>query len=229
MKTNKTNKTNKNKPSPRLVHLGEAVGERLEKIYPNAECALDYRGDPWRLFVMARLSAQCTDKRVNEVSPALFAEIPDAAAAAEIPVERLEELVRSCGLYREKAKNIKESAKIIVEKHGGAIPDTEEELLALPGVGRKIANLLLGDLHGRGGMVCDTHCMRICGRLGFYEEGLKDPTKCERIMNPIIPMEKRADFCHRIVFFGREYCTARGNDCTKCPLNDLCAAGKKIK
>ena len=106
---------------------------------------------------------------------------------------------------------------------------TEEELLALPGVGRKIANLLLGDLHGRGGMVCDTHLMRICGRLGFYEEGLKDPTKCERIMNPIIPMEKRADFCHRIVFFGREYCTARGNDCTKCPLNDLCAAGKKIK
>ncbi len=219
---------NKNsKPSKKLLRLAEEVGERLERIYPKAECALDFKGDPWRLFVMARLSAQCTDKRVNEVSEELFKVIPTPHAAAETPVERIEELVRSCGLFREKAKNISESAKIIVEKHGGSVPDTEEELLALPGVGRKIANLLLGDLYGRGGIVCDTHLMRICGRLGFYEEGMKDPVKCERIMNPLVPMEKRADFCHRVVFFGREYCTARGNDCRLCPLKDVCRAGKK--
>lgn len=221
--------SNKRTKKTDLSALAAEVGARLERIYPVAECALDYKGDEWRLFVMARLSAQCTDKRVNEVSEALFAEIPTPKHAAEISQERLEELIRSCGLFREKARSIRESAAIIVEKHGGKVPDNERDLLALPGVGRKIANLLLGDLYGKGGMVCDTHLMRICGRLGFYEEGMKDPTKCERIMNPIVPMEKRADLCHRIVFFGREYCPARGNDCTKCPLMDICAAGKSVK
>ena len=221
--------SNKRTKKTDLSALAAEVGARLEKIYPVAECALDYKGDEWRLFVMARLSAQCTDKRVNEVSEALFAEIPTPKHAAEISQERLEELIRSCGLFREKARSIRESAAIIVEKHGGKVPDNERDLLALPGVGRKIANLLLGDLYGKGGMVCDTHLMRICGRLGFYEEGMKDPTKCERIMNPLVPMEKRADLCHRIVFFGREYCPARGNDCTKCPLKDICAAGKRVK
>ena len=221
--------SNKRTKKTDLSALAAEVGARLERIYPVAECALDYRGDEWRLFVMARLSAQCTDKRVNEVSEALFAEIPTPKHAAELSQERLEELIRSCGLFREKARSIRESAAIIVEKHGGKVPDNERDLLALPGVGRKIANLLLGDLYGKGGMVCDTHLMRICGRLGFYEEGMKDPTKCERIMNPLVPMEKRADLCHRIVFFGREYCPARGNDCTKCPLMDICAAGKRVK
>ena len=219
--------SNKRTKKTDLSALAAEVGARLEKIYPVAECALDYKGDEWRLFVMARLSAQCTDKRVNEVSEALFAEIPTPDAAAGISQERLEELIRSCGLFREKAKNIRESAAVIVEKHGGKVPDNEKDLLALPGVGRKIANLLLGDLYGKGGVVCDTHLMRVCGRLGFYEEGMKDPTKCERIMNPLVPMEKRADLCHRIVFFGREYCPARGNDCTKCPLKDICRAGKR--
>ena len=221
--------SNKRTKKTDLSALAAEVGARLERIYPVAECALDYKGDEWRLFVMARLSAQCTDKRVNEVSEALFAEIPTPKHAAEISQERLEELIRSCGLFREKARSIRESAAIIVEKHGGKVPDNERDLLELPGVGRKIANLLLGDLYGKGGMVCDTHLMRICGRLGFYEEGMKDPTKCERIMNPLVPMEKRADLCHRIVFFGREYCPARGNDCTKCPLMDICAAGKRVK
>lgn len=221
--------SNKRTKKADLSALAAEVGARLERIYPVAECALDYKGDEWRLFVMARLSAQCTDKRVNEVSEALFAEIPTPKHAAEISQERLEELIRSCGLFREKARSIRESAAIIVEKHGGKVPDNERDLLALPGVGRKIANLLLGDLYGKGGMVCDTHLMRICGRLGFYEEGMKDPTKCERIMNPLVPMEKRADLCHRIVFFGREYCPARGNDCTKCPLMDICAAGNRVK
>lgn len=219
--------SNKRTKKTDLSALAAEVGARLEKIYPVAECALDYKGDEWRLFVMARLSAQCTDKRVNEVSEELFAEIPTPDAAASISKERLEELIRSCGLFREKAKNIRESAAVIVEKHGGKVPDNEKDLLALPGVGRKIANLLLGDLYGKGGVVCDTHLMRVCGRLGFYEEGMKDPTKCERIMNPLVPMEKRADLCHRIVFFGREYCPARGNDCTKCPLKDICRAGKR--
>jgi len=202
--------------------LADQVAAKLTEIYPVAECALEHGGGPWKLFVMARLSAQCTDKRVNEISPALFAEIPTPAAAAEIATERLEELIRSCGLFREKAANIKASAKIIVEKHGGVIPDSEEELLALPGVGRKIANLLLGDLYGRGGVVCDTHCMRVCGRLGFYPEEMKDPLKTERILNPLIPEKERAAFCHRIVFFGREYCPARGYDCSECPLSDIC-------
>lgn len=215
------------KPPKRLLALAAAVSARLTERYPDAACALQYGGDPWRLFVMARLSAQCTDRRVNEISPALFAEIPTPQAAAQIPLSRLEELVRPCGLYHEKAKSIQESAKILSEQYGGVLPKEEEALLALPGVGRKIANLLRGDLFGCGGMVCDTHCMRVCGRLGFYPEELRDPVRIERILNPLIPEKERSAFCHRIVLAGRELCPARGVDCTNCPLSDLCAHAAK--
>jgi len=208
---------------------GELAGEfsaRLKKIYPTAECALEYEGDPWRLLVMARLSAQCTDKRVNEVSRKLFLEIPTPQDAANISQERLEELIRSCGLFRTKAQSIRESAERIVRDFGGEVPKTEEELLSLSGVGRKIANLILGDLYGKGGVVCDTHFIRICGRVGFYPEDMKTPEKAEKIMNPLIEQSERADFCHRVVLFGREYCTARSYSCASCPMLDICRHGQ---
>ena len=195
---------------------------RLEDIYPEALCALEYGGDPWRLLVMARLSAQCTDARVNEVSLELFREFPDAVSMAECDILRIEELIKSCGLYRGKAKSIKESSEILVRSFGGNVPDTMEELLSLPGVGRKIANLILGDVFKKGGIVADTHCMRICGRLGFYPEGGKDPLKSEKIMTPLIPREEQSDFCHRIVQFGRDVCTARSPKCDECPLGEVC-------
>ena len=208
---------------------GELAGEfsaRLKKIYPTAECALEYEGDPWRLLVMARLSAQCTDKRVNEVSRKLFLEIPTPQDAVNISQERLEELIRSCGLFRTKAQSIRESAERIVRDFGGEVPKTEEELLSLSGVGRKIANLILGDLYGKGGVVCDTHFIRICGRVGFYPEDMKTPEKAEKIMNPLIEQSERADFCHRVVLFGREYCMARSYSCASCPMLDICRHGQ---
>lgn len=206
--------------------LADEFSARLKKIYPTAECALEYEGDPWRLLVMARLSAQCTDKRVNEVSRKLFLEIPTPQDAANISQERLEELIRSCGLFRTKAQSIRESAEKIVRDFGGEVPKTEEELLSLSGVGRKIANLILGDLYGKGGVVCDTHFIRICGRVGFYPEDMKTPEKVEKILNPLIEQSERADFCHRVVLFGREYCGARSYTCASCPMLDICRHGQ---
>ena len=206
--------------------LADEFSARLKKIYPTAECALEYEGDPWRLLVMARLSAQCTDKRVNEVSRKLFLEIPTPQDAASISQERLEELIRSCGLFRTKAQSIRESAQKIVRDFGGEVPKTEEELLSLSGVGRKIANLILGDLYGKGGVVCDTHFIRICGRVGFYPEDMKTPEKAEKILNPLIEQSERADFCHRVVLFGREYCGARSYTCASCPMLDICRHGQ---
>jgi endonuclease-3 len=206
--------------------LADEFSARLKKIYPTAECALEYEGDPWRLLVMARLSAQCTDKRVNEVSRKLFLEIPTPQDAANISQERLEELIRSCGLFRTKAQSIRESAEKIVRDFGGEVPKTEEELLSLSGVGRKIANLILGDLYGKGGVVCDTHFIRICGRVGFYPEDMKTPEKAEKILNPLIEQSERADFCHRVVLFGREYCGARSYTCASCPMLDICRHGQ---
>ena len=206
--------------------LADEFSARLKKIYPTAECALEYEGDPWRLLVMARLSAQCTDKRVNEVSRKLFLEIPTPQDAANISQERLEELIRSCGLFRTKAQSIRESAEKIVRDFCGEVPKTEEELLSLSGVGRKIANLILGDLYGKGGVVCDTHFIRICGRVGFYPEDMKTPEKAEKILNPLIEQSERADFCHRVVLFGREYCGARSYTCASCPMLDICRHGQ---
>jgi len=200
----------------------ELVIARLEGIYPEAVCALNYEGDPWRLLVMGRLSAQCTDARVNIVCQELFAKYPDCRAMAEGDIEEIERIVRPCGLFRTKAESIKRASEMILNDYGGRVPDTMEELLTLPGVGRKIANLILGDIYKKPAVVCDTHCIRICGRLGFYQESLKDPTKIEFKLKEIIAPEKGSDFCHRIVNFGRDVCTARSPRCTECPMSDLC-------
>jgi len=212
---------NKKKDKAGLIY------ERLKKAYPDAACALDYGGDPWRLLVMARLSAQCTDARVNLVSKTLFNKYPDAASMAKADISELERDIMSCGLFRMKAKQIKEASAVITDKYNGALPGNMEELLSLPGVGRKIANLIMGDVFGGGGIVTDTHLIRICGRLGFYSESEKSPVKTERIMTPLLEKEKQSEFCHMIVLFGREYCTARSPRCGECPLRELCA--KRVK
>lgn len=208
-----------------------AIVDALEELYPDAECALQYEGDPWRLLVMGRLSAQCTDARVNLVCKELFAAYPTAEAMAEAPLSSIEELVRPCGLYHTKAENIKDASRMLVEEFGGVLPDTMEELLRFPGVGRKIANLLLGDIFRKPAVVTDTHCIRICGRLGMYPEKLKDPKKVEDILVELIAPEKSSDFCHRIVWFGREHCIARAPRCETCPLGakGLCEAYNKRK
>ena len=200
------------------------VTNALKELYPNAECALNWQGDPWRLLVMGRLSAQCTDARVNIVCEELFRVFPDAQAMAQGDLSLIEEIVKPCGLYRMKAKSIKEASAMLVDSYGGVLPDDMDALLTLPGVGRKIANLLLGDVYGKPAVVCDTHCIRICGRLGFYPESLKDPVKIEQALRKIIEPEEGSDFCHRIVIFGREICTARSPSCEDCPLGEYCSS-----
>lgn len=205
------------------------ISEILAELYPEAICSLDYAGDPWRLLAAARLSAQCTDERVNIVCVPLFERYPTAADMAEADLGELESIIRPCGLYHTKAESLIASAKIITEQHGGQVPDTMDELLALPGVGRKIANLVLGDVFGKPGIVADTHCIRINGRFGFYPETLKDPAKVEKILDTIVPKETQADYCHRMVLFGREYCIARSPRCTECPLKEHCRMGSENK
>jgi endonuclease-3 len=213
-----------------------AIVERLKAVYPEAVCALEWGGqhggeqdallrESWKLLVMGRLSAQCTDARVNIVCKELFERFPTVQAMAEGDLADIEAIVRPCGLYRTKAKNIKDACRILAEDYGGIVPDDMDALLALPGVGRKIANLLLGDVYRKGGVVTDTHCIRICGRLGFYGEDLKDPLRVERILTPLIPSDEQSDFCHRIVQFGRDTCAARSPSCGQCPLSDLCKHG----
>lgn len=198
------------------------IVERLKEIYPNSECALHYDGDPWKLLVMGRLSAQCTDARVNIVCEELFKRFPDAEAMANGDIAEIEEIIKPCGLYRMKADNIREASRMLLTDFGGQLPDNMDDLLKLPGVGRKIANLLLGDIFGKEAIVCDTHCIRICGRLGMYPEKEKDPTKIEKILRELMDLKEGSDFCHRIVFFGRETCTARSPMCESCPMSDLC-------
>ena len=201
------------------------IVERLEALYPDAICALEWNGEPWRLLVMGRLSAQCTDARVNIVCRELFAKYPTCESLADAPLSDIEDIIRPCGLFRSKAESIKSSCALLRDEYGGVLPDSMEELLNFPGVGRKIANLLLGDVYGRPAIVADTHCMRICGRLGMYKEGQKDPLRTERIMSELIEGDKQSDFCHRIVQFGRDVCSARAPKCGECPLFDLCAHG----
>lgn len=195
------------------------VVAELEKIYPDAACALESGGDPWRLLVMGRLSAQCTDARVNTVCRELFAHFPDAAAMAAAPLEEIEKLVYSCGVFKVKAKNIRDFSEIITEKYGGRVPDSMEELLTLPGVGRKIANLILGDVYGKPAIVADTHCIRISNRLGLCDS--KVPEKVERTLSALVAPEKQSDFCHRLVQFGRDTCDARKPKCEACPFSGL--------
>ena len=196
--------------------------DRLAQLYPTAECALEYEGDVWRLLVMGRLSAQCTDARVNIVCKELFAKYPNAKAMADAPVEQIEAIVRPCGLFRMKAESIKAASAMLVYDLGGRMPDTMDGLLKLPGVGRKIANLILGDAFGKDAIVCDTHCIRICARLGMYQEELRDAEKIEFILRDLMDPALGSDFCHRIVLFGRERCTARSPQCNGCPLADIC-------
>ena len=198
------------------------IVEELKRVYPDAACSLEYEGDAWRLLVMGRLSAQCTDARVNIVCRELFSRYPTAESLANAKISEVEEIVKPCGLYRMKAESIVAASRMLVEDFGGILPDTMEELLLFPGVGRKIANLLLGDIFKKPAVVCDTHCIRICGRLGMYPTSLKDAHKVERIMERLIAPEKQSDFCHRIVQFGRDVCDARRPACESCPLASLC-------
>ena len=216
------------KKSERAATLAEAE-KRLRERYPDSVCALKYGDDPWRLLVMSRLSAQCTDARVNEVSGELFREFPTARDMADGDISRIEELIRPCGLFRTKARNIKDASAIVAQRYGGRIPDNMEELLALPGVGRKIANLLLGDVFGKPAIVCDTHCIRICGRLGMFPETMRDATRAETILRGLIDPAKGPDLCHRLVDFGREVCTARSPSCAACPLSDICAHNRSAQ
>lgn len=208
------------------LRMAEIVSA-LKEVYPDAACALEADGEGWKLLVMGRLSAQCTDARVNIVCRDLFAAYPTAEALANAPLEDIERIVRPCGLYRVKAANIKDACGMLCREYHGVIPDSMEELLKFPGVGRKIANLLLGDLYHRPAVVADTHCIRICGRLGMYPEELKDPVRVERALIPLLPPEESSDFCHRIVQFGRDVCTARSPACESCPLTFACPHGKK--
>lgn len=201
----------------RLRERCAAIHEVLRGLYPDAVCSLAYEGDPWRLLVMARLSAQCTDERVNQVSVGLFARYPTAASMAEADYEELCALIRPCGLFRTKADSLIRSAKLLCETYRGRVPDTMEALLSLPGVGRKIANLILGDVYGIPGIVADTHCIRLNARFGFYPETVRDPEQVERVLREIVPPPEQAAYCHRMVLFGREYCTARGPRCGECP------------
>jgi endonuclease-3 len=197
-----------------------AIIDRLKGQYPDAVCSLDYEKD-YELLISVRLSAQCTDERVNQVTPALFARYPSLQAFAEADVDEVGRYVHSCGFWRAKARDIVASAQQLLERFNGRVPDNMADLLSLPGVGRKTANLLLGDIYGQEGYVCDTHCIRITGRLGLTD-GSRDPLKVEQQLRQCIPPEESNNFCHRMVLFGRETCTARSPRCGQCPLRDLC-------
>lgn len=203
-----------------MIKKAADITERLYTVYPDAPCGLCSKGDPYRLFVMAVLSAQCTDERVNAVSENLFKRFPTPLSIAESKEGELEEYIYTVGLYNSKARSLREACKRIVENFGGSIPSEMQDLLSLRGVGRKVANLIRGDVYGLGGIVADTHCIRISVRLGLCSK--RDPLTVERELDPIIPVEKQSGFCHRMVLFGREYCTARNPLCEKCPLKDLC-------
>lgn len=196
------------------------ITELLEKRYPDPECGLHWEGDPYRLLVMAILSAQCTDARVNEVSKTLFKRFPTPKSMADAELEYIETEIHSVGLYRSKARALKECCERICAVYGGTVPSEMDELLTLRGVGRKVANLIRGDIFGLGGIVADTHCIRISGRLGLSDG--KDPIKTERDLQKIIPLEKQSDYCHRMVLFGREVCIARSPKCGVCELNEIC-------
>ena len=200
-----------------------AAVERLERLYPQAICSLEYT-DAFQLLIATRLSAQCTDKRVNMVTPALFAEFPDPQSMAVAELSRVEELIKTCGLYKTKAKDLIAIAKAITERYGGRVPDTIEELTTLKGVGRKTANLVCGDIYGKPAVVTDTHFIRLCNRLGLVET--TNPLSVEKQMRKLLPPEKSNDFCHRTVLFGRDVCTARKAHCENCVLSDICP--KKI-
>ncbi len=204
-----------------------AIIEILKEKYPHALCALHYEQD-YELMIAVRLSAQCTDARVNQVTPALFAAYPTLEAMAAADISDVENYVRSCGFYRHKARDIVLGCQKLLTDFDGKVPDSMEALLSIPGIGRKTANLLLGDIHGKpGAIVCDTHCIRICGRLGLSTG--KDPEKVEQQLRKILPPDESNNFCHRIVLYGREICTARSPKCSECILAMHCSEINKAQ
>ena len=206
--------------------LALEVIRRLKKEYPLAACTLDYR-DAWQLLVSVRLAAQCTDKRVDMVTPKLYEKFPSVRALAEADVGDIEEIVRPCGLGPSKARDISRCMKVLHEKYHDQVPDDFQELLSLPGVGRKSANLVMGDVFGKPAIVTDTHCIRLCKLIGLVDN-IKEPAKVERELWKIIPPEEGSDLCHRFVYHGREVCIARHPRCENCCLNDICRHGREI-
>ena len=201
--------------------LALQIIDRLKKAYPDADCTLDY-DDAWKLLVSVRLAAQCTDARVNVVVEGLYKKYPDVRSLAEADVNDIEEIVRPCGLGKSKARDISACMKILWEKYGGKVPEDFDALLALPGVGRKSANLIMGDVFHKPAIVTDTHCIRLVNRMGLVD-GIKDPKKVEMALWKIIPPEEGSDLCHRLVYHGREICTARTKPyCDRCCLADVC-------
>ena len=202
--------------------LALEIIERLKKEYPDAGCTLDY-DDAWKLLVSLRLAAQCTDARVNVVVEDLYEKYPDVQALAEAKPEDIEKIVRPCGLGRSKARDISACMRILRDKYDGRVPEDFDALLKLPGVGRKSANLIMGDVFGKPAIVTDTHCIRLVNRMGLVDQ-IKEPKKVEMALWKLIPPEEGSDFCHRLVFHGREVCTARTKPyCEKCCLKDICA------
>ena len=205
--------------------LALEVIRRLKKEYPLAACTLDYR-DAWQLLVSVRLAAQCTDKRVDMVTPKLYEKFPSVRALAEADVRDIEEIVRPCGLGPSKARDISRCMTVLHEKYHDQVPDDFQELLSLPGVGRKSANLVMGDVFGKPAIVTDTHCIRLCNLIGLVDD-IKEPAKVERELWKIIPPEEGSDLCHRFVYHGREVCIARHPRCENCCLNDICRHGRE--
>ena len=204
-----------------------AIVETLKEAYPEAVCSLDY-AKPYELMFATRLAAQCTDERVNKVTPGLYGRFPTLEALAEADVSEVEEYIHSTGFFRAKARDIVACAQKLVNEYGGRVPGTMEELTGLPGVGRKTANLILGDVFGQPAYVCDTHCIRITGRLGITD-GSKDPLQVERQLRERIPPKESNNFCHRMVLFGRDTCTARSPKCEGCPLAKDCDTAKAAR
>ena len=202
-----------------------AAVEALKARYPEAICSLT-ADNPLQLLIAVRLSAQCTDARVNLVTPALFARFPTLDSLADADPDEVGEYIRSCGLYKTKAKDTVAMCRMLRDVYGGVIPDTVEELTKLPGVGRKTANLVCGDVYGKPAVVADTHCIRITGRLGLTD-GSKDPYKVEMQLKKVLPPEESNDFCHRLVLFGRDVCSARSPKCEECPLSEICKSKDK--
>lgn len=201
--------------------LAVKIIERLKNEYPDAGCTLDYE-EAWKLLVSVRLAAQCTDARVNAVVPGLYDQYPDVDALADAPVEEIEKIIHPCGLGRSKARDISACMKMLKNEYDGKVPKDFDELLKLPGVGRKSANLIMGDVYGKPAIVTDTHCIRLTNRMGLVD-GIKEPKKVEMALWKIIPPEEGSDFCHRLVIHGRQVCTARTAPyCEKCCLNDIC-------
>ena len=199
-----------------------AIIERLKEEYPDADCTLDYE-EAWKLLVSVRLAAQCTDARVNVVVPKLYEKFPSIEALAGAPVEEIEEIVKPCGLGHSKARDISACMKMLRDDFGGRVPDDFDALLKLPGVGRKSANLIMGDVFGKPAIVTDTHCIRLVNRMGLVDN-IKEPKKVEMVLWKLVPPQEGSDFCHRLVYHGRDVCTARTTPfCDKCCVADLCA------